>query len=229
MARVTVCLEPDCGAKVKARGLCAKHYSPSETYPAEFLTPSEMRDLFRAAGTGAKYTSTRNVALLWLLYRSGVRIAEALALLPHDVDMRSGTVFVRRGKGSKARRVGIDESAFPAINAWKVIRRCDPSDPLFCSSRGKPLQTSYARSLMRRLGKEAGIEKRVHPHILRHTLAVEMVREGISVEYIRQQLGHSNLGTTTKYLASLSPEETINVVRQRKLAWEKEEEDGTEV
>src|ERR1043166_3497173 len=178
----TSCIEPGCEKPAKSAGMCRKHYHPKTTYPPEHLKASEVRRLLEVARTDGT-AGVRNAAILWTLYRTGLRISEALALRPHDVDFDEGTVFVRRGKGSKARTVGIDESAYPALREWIAAR--PSSEFLFSTRTGKLIQTSYIRGLMARLGREAGIPKRCHAHMLRHTLAVEMVTERIAIEYIR--------------------------------------------
>ena len=77
--------------------------------------------------------------------------------------------------------------------------------PLFCTLQGRKLSAVYVRGLLRRLADQAGIEKRVHPHALRHTFAAELVREGISMPDIRDALGHKSLATTDTYLQEITP------------------------
>jgi integrase/recombinase XerD len=86
---------------------------------------------------------------------------------------------------------------------------------VFCTLRGAPVDDSYCRQMVKRMARRAGIEKRVHPHGLRHSFAVECVREGLSLPLIQQALGHSSLQTTAIYLAGLSPEESLAAVRAR--------------
>ncbi len=188
--------------------------------PGEVLRREEVAALMRACSTRAP-TGRRNRALLALLYRSGLRISEALALKPRDLDAKAGTVRVRRGKGGKARTVGMDAEAFDVLARWLDTRKglgINGTHPVFCTLKGGPVAAAYVRSLLPRLARKAGIDRRVHAHALRHTLAVELVREGISVEHIRKQLGHASLSTTAKYLAGLSPEETVQAMRGRE--WE---------
>ncbi len=188
--------------------------------PGEVLRREEVAALMRACSTRAP-TGLRNRALLALLYRSGLRISEALALKPRDLDAKAGTVRVRQGKGGKSRTVGMDPEAFDVVARWLDTRKglgINGTHPVFCTLKGGTVETAYVRTLLPRLARKAGIDRRVHAHALRHTLAVELVREGVSVAYIQRQLGHSSLGTTTKYLAGLSPEETIQAIRRRE--WE---------
>ena len=70
--------------------------------------------------------------------------------------------------------------------------------PIFCTLDGNPMKTAYVRALLPRLAAKASIEKRVHAHGLRHTHAAELAREGVPMNVIQAQLGHSNLGTTSR-------------------------------
>jgi len=84
--------------------------------------------------------------------------------------------------------------------------------------KGRRLSFGYCRSLFARLGLKAGIEKRVHPHGLRHTGAADVREEGIGVGIISKQLGHASIATTARYLDHLSPKVVVEAVRQRR--WE---------
>ncbi len=88
--------------------------------------------------------------------------------------------------------------------------------PLFCNLKGKRLLTGYCRNLFTRLGEKAGLDKRVHPHGLRHTGAAEMRSEGIDIGVISKQLGHASIATTDRYLNHLSPAAVVEAVRGRK-------------
>ena len=89
---------------------------------------------------------------------------------------------------------------------------------LFCTLDGKPIDSSYIGHLLPRPASKAGIEKRVHPHALRHTHAAELACEGVPINVIQRQLGHSSAATTSRYLAHIAPVEVIETMRQR--AWE---------
>jgi len=187
------------------------------TYPAEVLTPDEVRRLLdRCSRTSA--TGTRHRALITVMYRAGLRASEALALRPKDVDLRAGSVTVLHGKGDRRRTVGIDPGAGQVVAAWlEHRRRLDlPADaPLFCTLRGGPIPPSQIRTLLPRLARKAGITKRVHPHGLRHTHAFELMMEGVPMPVIQAQLGHASLDTTDTYLAHIAPKQVIETIRER--------------
>ena len=213
-------IDPDttepCGRRpVKARGLCAKHYHPAHKLPAESLTPREFAALVEAAD-GPRWTNKRDVALIRLLAASGLRIDEALSLTPDNIDWDRAprvTIFVAHGKGDKSRKVSLGTSAQAAVASWLEFRDTldylGPDVPLFPAGSGRKLDDSQVRRLFRRLGKKAGITKRVHPHALRHTYAVEAVHAKKRPDMIQKQLGHTNLGTTTRYLSTIAPDEVI--------------------
>jgi site-specific recombinase XerD len=95
---------------------------------------------------------------------------------------------------------------------------------LFCTLEGKPIDTSYVRHLMKRLAAKAGIDKRVHAHGLRHTLAAELAAEHVPMNMIQAQLGHGSLATTSRYLDHIRPQQLIDEMQQRE-PWDPEAED----
>jgi site-specific recombinase XerD len=138
-------------------------------------------------------SAVRNRALIALLYRSGLRISEALALYPKDIDFASGAIRVLHGKGDKSRTVGIDAGATDYVQHWLAVRQrwgVTGCLPIFCTRSGQQLGEGYIGRLFPSLGRIAGIQKRVHPHGLRHTHAAQLREEGIDVGIISKQLGH---------------------------------------
>jgi site-specific recombinase XerD len=169
--------------------------------PPEPLTPDEVRKLIRACSPRAA-TGVRNRALIVTLYRAGLRVSEALALLPKDLDSDAGTVRVLHGKGDKARVVGLDAGAWAILQLWLDRRAAlgiNGRQPVFCTLQGEPVKAAYVRTLLPRLARKAGIDKRVHAHGLRHTHAFELASENTPIHVIQAQLGHSSLATTDRY------------------------------
>lgn len=189
-------------------------------YPAEVLSRSEVHRLILSASARAP-TGVRNRALIAVLYRTGLRIAEALALRAKDMDRTNGTLRILHGKGDKARTVGMDPEAFSLVERWLDVREAsgiNPPAPIFCTLAGRSLTSSYVRALLPRLGKKAGIEKRVHAHGLRHTMAAEMRAEGHDIGLISKALGHSSIATTARYLDHIAPVVVVDAMRRR--GWE---------
>jgi site-specific recombinase XerD len=111
---------------------------------------------------------------------SGLRISEALALRPADVNLKRCTCRVRHGKADKATTRGFHPSAVDALARWMDTRASLGlrNGPLFCTLGGDPLYARYVRQMLRRMVDRAGIKKRVHPHGLRHRFAKSCARPG---------------------------------------------------
>jgi integrase/recombinase XerD len=190
-------------------------------FPAEVLNAHEISRLIEACPRRGP-AGLRNRALIVILWRGGLRSAEALALELRDVDRDAGTITIRHGKGNRRRVVGLDPSAFAVIEAWLAARTrlgVPRGAPVFCTitsgNVGRELGAPYWREAIKRLGVRAGIEKRVHSHGLRHTHAVELMREGVPLLVISRQLGHSSLATTQRYLDHLEPGEVVSRMQAR--------------
>ena len=177
------------------------------------LTANEVTAVIRLCSPKAP-TGIRNRALLMLLYRSGLRVAELTALRVSDVNLTAGTVRVLHGKGDKATTRGFHPTATDALARWTDTRRqlgiC--RGPLFCTLAGGPVHPQYIRNLLHRLGTKAGMDKRVHPHGLRHTFAWELERAGTPVTTISALLGHSGTAVTARYLAHLTNRQAVTAL-----------------
>jgi site-specific recombinase XerD len=190
----------------------------SRRRPAEVLTEAEVVALIRAC-SGRAPTGVRNRALIAVLWRCGLRISEALSLELRDVDLDAGTVRVRHGKGDRSRTVGVDEQTAALLARWIDRRRAlspGARAPIFCTLTGGPIDSSYIRRLLPRLAAKAGVNKRVHAHGLRHTHAAELAREGTPINIIRDDLGHTSLAVTDRYLRDVAPQAVIDTLRARR-------------
>ncbi len=186
-------------------------------FPVEVLTELEVRRLIEGCSNRAP-TGIRNRALIAVLYRGGLRLGEAFALFPKDLDPQAGTVAVLHGKGDKRRTIGLDPGGFALVERWLDKRRAlslDGRHPVFCTLSGEPLKDAYVRALLPRLARKAGVEKRVHAHGLRHSHAAELAAEGLPTNLVQAQLGHSSLATTDRYLRHIAPQQLIEAVRTR--------------
>jgi integrase/recombinase XerD len=194
-----------------------------EEYPADILTRDEADRLIGAV-EGRSSIALRNRALLATMYRGALRVSEVVNLRPADVDLDTGTLRVRRGKGGRSRVVGLDTGAVKLLGEWIERRRTlnldDRKAYLFCSVRaqggGTKMATSYLRRMLPKLSADAGISKRVHAHIFRHSRACELSGEGVPVNEIQKILGHSSLATTSVYLDHISNDKVIASMRASK-------------
>lgn len=188
-----------------------------KTYPAEVLTSEEVSTILAQCSMISSY-GLRHRALITVLYRTGLRLSEALALALKDVDVAAGSVTVLHGKGDRRRTVGIDPGGIGVVEAWverRSVLGIPAEAPLFCTLRGAPMNPSTVRALLPRLARDAGITKRVHAHGLRHTHAYELMMEGVPMGIIQRQLGHLSLATTDTYLAHIAPKEVIEAIEKR--------------
>jgi integrase len=189
-----------------------------QKYPAEVYTDSEVDQLIAACGRGP--TGARNAAMIRTLQRTGVRCDELVSLGCRDVDLADLAVNVRRGKGSKQRRLGLAPDARDAIERWLVGRdRLEPGrrGPLFCTITkgliGQPVQAPYFREALKRIGEKAGVQKRVHPHGFRHTFANNARRDGWDMVTIQFALGHADMRQTYRYVNHLHPGDVLDAMR----------------
>jgi site-specific recombinase XerD len=159
---------------------------------------TEVIAVMRAAGRGVHGARARG--LIVVLWRTGLRISEALSLAERDLDATRGAIVVRRGKGGKRREIGMDEWGWIPLRPWLEHRTSLPIGAVFCvisgPTRGRPWSGPAARRQLRRHADIAGIRRRFAPHQLRYAHAVEMAPEGVPLNVIRRQLGHANLGVT---------------------------------
>jgi site-specific recombinase XerD len=162
------------------------------------LRPDELRHLV-AAPTADDPVEQRDVALIELLYGSGLRIAEATALDVDEVDLDRSRVVVW-GKGGKQRTVPLSDPAVRALRGWLAGGRADlvtahtPAGAVFLNMRGRRLTPRDARRVIDRRSSEP-----THPHALRHTFATHLLDGGADLRVVQELLGHSDVATTQRY------------------------------
>lgn len=183
--------------------------------PPEPLSRAEAEALL-AVIPRRSLTGRRNRAIVTVLYRAGLRISEALALKASDVDPDASTIRVLRGKGHRARTVGLDPGGMDTVLRWTEARAAAGiRGPLFCTLAGAPLSRQYVSAMLKRQAARAGIGKRVHPHGLRHTLAAELAAEGVPINIISRQLGHRSSAVTARYIDHVAPADVIAAMQAR--------------
>src|SRR5215211_4298076 len=187
-------------------------------YRADPPRVEEIMAVMREAGQ--RPPGLRLRALVVVLRRAGLRISEALALAEGDLEPGRGAILVRRGRGGRRREAGMDEWGWQQLRPWLEHRAGLPVGPLLCVLRGptagEPWPAPSVRTQFRRLAVRAGVRRRFAPHQLRHAHAVEMAREGVSLNVIQRQLGHANLGITSVYLEGIDAGEIIETVHGRR-------------
>ena len=178
-----------------------------------FLSPEELERLFNAPDV-SKESGIRDRAILELLFSSGLRVSELVALNKEDVNLKRKE-FMVRGKGQKDRPIFISETAAWWIKQY-LDKRTDNTSPLFIRYSGvsKSADTSgnhyrlTVRSVQRFVSKYAliaGITKKVSPHTLRHSFATDLLMNGADLRSVQAMLGHSNISTTQIYTHVTDP------------------------
>ncbi len=168
-----------------------------------FLTIEEVERLLEAPDL-SKPQGQRDRALLELLYASGLRVSELAQLNLEQIDLDTNEIRVW-GKGSKERVVLMGEPAARAINAYlsqgrpKLLGDKKGSNVLFLNKGGGRLSERDVQRRLEKYAKVAGIDKRVHPHLLRHTFATHLLDGGADLRVVQELLGHANLSSTQIY------------------------------
>jgi integrase/recombinase XerD len=156
----------------------------------------EAPDVRRPAGV-------RDRAMLELLYATGMRASECLALRLEDVNLDAGYAICT-GKGRKQRLVPLGAEALAWIRAYLrdvrpgLTRRRD-SGRLFVSARGQGLSRQSLWAIVRRAARAAGVERAVSPHVLRHSFATHLLEGGADLRAVQVMLGHADISTTQIY------------------------------
>lgn len=144
---------------------------------------------------------TRDICLAELLYGSGLRISEALALNAGRLSADSEAIRIM-GKGGKERLVPITDTAKTALAAWLLLRpalAAPEERALFVGVRGKRLDRREARNIIEALCRRAGLPQPVSPHGLRHSFATHLLEAGADLRTVQELMGHARLATTQRY------------------------------
>lgn len=140
--------------------------------------------------------------LFLLLYATGVRIAEALALQHkhiHRIPDRGASLTIH-GKGGKTRHVAVQQAVIDMIDRLWAGDTPEAEHRVFATGSGEPLDSSFVVKTLRRTAKKAGITRPVSPHWFRHAFASHALDHGCPLPVLQQSLGHANLNTTARYL-----------------------------
>ena len=143
----------------------------------------------------------RNIAIIELLFATGMRISELCNLKVSDIDLRTGIIKVL-GKGSKERIVQICNTDIKSLlkKYQKLFDNHIQDDKCFFINRlGQSISTQSVRLMLRQYVQKSGISKNVTPHTFRHTFATLLLEENVDIRYIQNMLGHSTITTTQIY------------------------------
>jgi integrase/recombinase XerC len=145
--------------------------------------------------------SLRDLAILELLYSSGLRLAELVSINLQDIDLKSAQLEVT-GKGSKTRQVPIGRKAIEALQQWIKVRGnvAKPEEQaLFVSKLGKRIHPRTIQQRLKEWALKHGASRSIHPHLLRHSFASHMLESSGDLRAVQELLGHADISTTQIY------------------------------
>lgn len=163
----------------------------------DILSRDEQRAML-AVPNRKKPTGQRNHALLSIFLNTGLRLSEALDLKAGDLEMESGRLTVRQGKGGRDRVLWLQDEDVELIKNWLKERPAE-SDYVFCTLKGRRMNERYVRDVIKRCAEKSGLTKNVYPHLLRHTFATDMLNKTSNIRLVQKALGHSSIITTMIY------------------------------
>lgn len=155
----------------------------------EVLSKEEIKKLIESAKT------RKSRIIVQLLYSTGMRVSELVNLKKDDLNLQERIVIVRKGKGKKDRIVILPEKLIDELKEYMEKNK----DNIYLLSKDKPLTPRNIQKIIKKLAIKAGINKKVTPHILRHSYATHLLESGVDIRYIQTLLGHENLNTTQIY------------------------------
>ncbi len=145
--------------------------------------------------------ATRDIAVLEILFSTGVRVSELCRLKVADVDLRHGHIFVR-GKGNRERIIPLcDKSTLQALRTYREVYSVflEVSSAFFLNRDKRPLSDQSVRQIIKKYQKFSCIPENVTPHMFRHTIATLLLENGVDIRNIQTLLGHSSLAVTEIY------------------------------
>ncbi|RAN71111.1 integrase [Bacillus sp. SRB_336] len=171
----------------------------------DYLDEGEVRALL-AAPPQSKWSGRRDHALLLTAITTGLRVSELTALTWRDIHLGTGAHTYCHGKGRKDRTTPLDKTTAATLRRWRIEQRPDESDPVFPTQTGNQMSTDAVAQRLTLHGATAAkssaslAEKRLTPHALRHTTAMNMLHHGVDTTVIALWLGHTSVETTQIYI-----------------------------
>lgn len=162
------------------------------------------------------YRDIRNLALIDLLFATGMRVGEVSSLNLSDFVI-SECFFRVKGKGGRDRLAFVVDEQTVRIQRDHLDARSkisSSSAALFLNAQGKRLSTQGIANIIAQFRKGAGIERHITPHMLRHTVATLLLRNGVDIRVVQEFLGHASIVTTQRY-THVTKEHLVNVLRER--------------
>lgn len=176
----------------------------------KFISEEEMQRLLSTAADTGTADGQRDASILELLYATGLRVSELVALNVQDIDFEEG--FIRTwGKGAKERIVYLYPDALANLRTYiggaRANLLADKDKPgarkgetaLYINQRGERLTRQWVWNILKTNAKKAGVDTKITPHTLRHSFATHLLQNGASLRHVQELLGHSSISTTQVY------------------------------
>lgn len=181
---------------------------------SDILTEEEWKALL-AVPDISKVSGLRNLCIIVLMLDAGLKVSEIVGkerkknsdlmsnsieggIRLHNIDFDTGTVHISR-KNKDTRLVTLNDQAKRIISQWLKVRPESDTDLLFTNLQGGKVTNRYVREFLEKYGKKAGIRKKVHPSMLRHTFAKDLYSQSKNLRIVQKTLGFSNLNQTLRY------------------------------
>ena len=172
-----------------------------------YLTPEEIGRLCQAVKGNRQ--GERDELLIRLLFETGLRVSEALQITLKHVERFEGYPVLRiLGKGKKPRLVSCPRPLAESLQAYAYRKELPPDQPVF------PINRKRAHQIISEAGKKAGLNKRVYPHLLRHSDSIERLRQTGNPKALQIHLGHASPFMTMRYLSTLTAEDALRIQQQ---------------
>jgi integrase/recombinase XerD len=159
-------------------------------------------DALLGAPAGNSLTDIRDRAMLQLLYATGLRVSELVALKRADINLQAGYLLTS-GKGEKERLIPVGEAAKAAIEEYLLATRANPATSgekfLFLTRLGGSMSRQAFWNMIKKRALQSGIRQSISPHTLRHSFATHLLENGADLRSVQMMLGHADLATTQIY------------------------------
>ncbi len=166
------------------------------------LSRAEAAEMLRRADDGTP-TGVRDLLVLLLMYRAGLRVSEAVAVKPRDLQ-RDGVIHLYDAKGGDGTAYFTPGAVLPALDRYLAARwewvGDDGARPLILNPDGSPVTVRFVQRLVSRLKRQLGIMGIVTPHVFRHSFATEAIEDGFALHEVQMLMRHANIATTAIYL-----------------------------
>ena len=176
-------------------------YLEGKRHKEELKEKKQNNDKWLKRSRNKLFGAKRDYAILNLFYSSGIRLSELISLNLDDIDFKRGILKVL-GKGNKEREASLTNEAIKILQSYLKARsqwRGNKNKALFTSRTGARITKMNIQRNIERYGREAGIIKKITPHMIRHSIATHYLNNGMDIRKIQSFLGHSSLASTQIY------------------------------